>query len=73
MSKSKSKPTKNRGDTWMAVGALMVALSIILDFIGIEISAAVNQGLLWGGLILAILGVGIRSSLRSKEKKKSGG
>jgi len=71
MAASKQKPEKNRGDTWMALGALMVALSVVLSFIGISLGSTGDQVMLYGGLVIAILGVAIRSSLRRKAKKSA--
>lgn len=71
VAESKSKPEKNRGDTWMGLGALMIAVSIVLPFIGINVGSAIDQGLLYGGVVVAVVGLGIRSSLRRKAKKKT--
>ena len=51
MSGPKPKPDKNRGDTLMALGAVMIAISIVLPFTGIDLGSAVNQGLLYDGLV----------------------
>lgn len=69
MASSEGKPAKNRGDTYMAIGALMIALSIVLSMLGLALGDLVYQFLLYGGLGIAIVGVAVRSSLRRKARK----
>lgn len=69
MAEGKTKPEKNRGDTMMAIGVVMVVASILLPFINIATGATINSVLLWGGLGIAIVGLSVRSNLRKKAKK----
>jgi len=69
MAEAKTKPEKNRGDTMMAIGVIMIVASILLPFINIATGQTINSILLWGGLGIAIVGVAVRSNLRKKVKK----
>lgn len=69
MASPDNKPAKNRGDTYMVIGALMIALSIILPMLGLGLEDTVYRFLLYGGLGIAIIGVAVRGSLRRKASK----
>lgn len=66
MSEKKPKPAKNRGDSMMALGALMIAASILLPMIGFATGETENLVLLLGGLGIAVVGWTVRSNLRKK-------
>lgn len=67
MSEPKPIPAKNRGDAIMAVGAAMIALSIVLPMIDIAMGETLNLILTFGGLGFAVVGFLVRSRLRRKE------
>lgn len=69
MSEKKPKPAKNRGDTMMTIGVLMIVASILLPMVNIAVGETTNMVLLIGGVLIAIVGVSVRGNLRKKAGK----